>query len=121
MTWLYLAQVGDDWFSEFQRTAARSIEIEGKNVPRQLRDYENVRIWGTTDSERKRTHFDQMETGDLVFFHRNEVFLPPHESARGSLAQRLGNGYGIIQGVDLSTLLANTQKWISPSKSCGMC
>ena len=75
MTWLYLAQVGDDWFPEFQRTAARSIEIEGKNVPRQLRDYENVRIWGTTDSERKRTHFDQMETGDLVFFHRNGVFF----------------------------------------------
>ena len=45
MTWLYLAQV-DDWISEFHRTAAQSIEIEGNDIPEQLRDYESVTVWG---------------------------------------------------------------------------
>lgn len=44
MTWLYLAQVSDDWLSEFQRTVAQPIEIEGSSIPQQLRDYESIRI-----------------------------------------------------------------------------
>lgn len=91
MTWLYLAQVGDDWLSEFQRTVAQPIEIEGNDIPEELRDYEDVRVWGTTDGKRKRTQFNQMEIGDLVFFHKDGIFFASARVGQRFISSEVGD------------------------------
>ena len=69
MSHLYVIPVGDDWIDRFHRTVSSPVSVPTA-APEQIRREEEVRIWGTTDGSRKRTFFEEMETGDpLLFYH----------------------------------------------------
>jgi hypothetical protein len=77
MTNLYLVPIGEDWISKFERTVEEPIEVTGEDIPTELSDFEEVRIWGTTETNHppKPQNFEDMELGDLVLFsHQGNVF-----------------------------------------------
>jgi hypothetical protein len=62
--------------SDFERTVAEPIHI-AEDAPSVLSDFEEVRLWGTTESEstKKRSAFEQMNSGNLILFsHEGEFF-----------------------------------------------
>ena len=77
MTNLYLVPVGEDWISEFKRTVEEPIEVTGEDVPTELSEFEEVRLWGTTETDHppKPQNFKEMGRGDLVLFsNKGDIF-----------------------------------------------
>ena len=87
---LYLIQVGSEWSSQFQRTVAEPLQISGEDVPADLTDFEELRIWGSTETERKRTHFDQMNSGDILLFQSDGVFFAGGRVGRKFVGSEFG-------------------------------
>ena len=75
MSGLFLIPVEESWLEKFENTVIEPIDINESNAPENFDGYEQVRIWGTTDEGNKRTHFEEMEQGDPVFFYNEgEIF-----------------------------------------------
>ena len=77
---LYLVPISDEWYSEFERTVASPYVFDSADVtalPDELTQSDEVRIWGTTetDSPKKQTAIDQLETGDVVLFYYSGEFI----------------------------------------------
>ena len=66
MSRLYLPPVGSDWIDEFERTVAAPISLPDIELPPELEDGQEVRIWGTTEGPQKRDYFSKMEA-EAVF------------------------------------------------------
>lgn len=75
MSGLFLVPVDDDWIERFERTVEKPVSINPEDAPEPLQDFEEARIWGTTDEGRKRAYFEQMENGDpLLFYNSGRYF-----------------------------------------------
>lgn len=69
--------IGEQWISDFEQTVAEPVDTTSEEAPSELSDFEEVRLWGTTESEstKKRSAFQKMQSDDLVLFsHRGEFF-----------------------------------------------
>lgn len=67
------------------------LETRGENVPDELQGRERFRVWGATDGEKKRTSFDRMESGDLVFFHRDGNFFAAARADKKFTGSHIGD------------------------------
>lgn len=75
MSRLYLVPVGEEWTADFDRTVDSPHDLSGDHPIDELNDLDEARIWGTTSGERKRTFFEEMESGDpLLFYNEGEFF-----------------------------------------------
>lgn len=75
---LYLIPVSDTWMSQFQRTVSTPLQVRGgESVPDQFQGLNQVRVWGTTESEfsRKQNHIDRLEPGDFILFYHDGDFI----------------------------------------------
>jgi hypothetical protein len=73
---IFLTPVGEEWISEFNETVDSPVSVSDlEDAPSEIADYDEVRVWGTTQSEKKRPHFEQMEKGDIVFFYLEGKFF----------------------------------------------
>lgn len=75
---LYLIPVNDEWRERFRTTVEQPHDLsEYEEVPPQLDGYDELRIWGTTetDSAKKQAAIEQMEAGDYLLFYHSGDFI----------------------------------------------
>ena len=75
---LYLIPVNDEWRERFRATVEQPHDLsEYEEVPPQLDGYDELRIWGTTetDSAKKQAAIEQMEAGDYLLFYHSGDFI----------------------------------------------
>lgn len=74
---LYLIPVSESWREAFRQTVEMPLSIERiSGYPSELLSLNSDRVWATTatDSDRKQTHAEAMEPGDVVlFYHSGEL------------------------------------------------
>lgn len=75
MSSLFLVPVEESWMGEFNQTVRQPIILSDSKTPPEFEGHEQVRVWGTTDEGNKRTHFEQMSSGDPVFFYHDGAFF----------------------------------------------
>lgn len=74
MTRLYVVPVGEEWIDHFEDTVSSPVSVP-EGVPEDVARTGEARIWGTTEGQRKRTFFEEMESGDpLLFYNDGEFF-----------------------------------------------
>lgn len=74
MTQLYLVPVDERWMPQFERTVVNPVDLTESPIE-ELQALDEARVWGTTTSERKRTFFEAMRSGDaILFYHDGEFF-----------------------------------------------
>ncbi|MFC7229250.1 hypothetical protein N0B31_17755 [Salinirubellus salinus] len=75
MTNVYLIPVGDNWIDHFERTVEQPLTIGDSDAPAELDDFQEVRIWATTESSKKESAYEAMRSGDLLMFYRQGEFF----------------------------------------------
>lgn len=77
-TGLYLVPVSDDWRERFRTSVETPHDLTRyDDVPPQLEEYRQVRIWGTTETEaaNKQAAIDQLQAGDAILFYHDGDFI----------------------------------------------
>ncbi|ATW87019.1 HNH endonuclease [Halohasta litchfieldiae] len=75
---LYLIPVSQEWRMRFRNSVENPHNLSGyEEVPPQLVGYEELRIWGTTetDSAKKQAAIEKMEAGDYILFYHGGDFI----------------------------------------------
>jgi len=75
---LYLIPVNDKWRGRFRTSVEQPHDLtEYEEVPPQLEGYDELRIWGTTetDSGKKQAAIEQMEVDDYLLFYHDGDFI----------------------------------------------
>ncbi|MFC7138491.1 HNH endonuclease [Halosimplex aquaticum] len=75
---LYLVPVSDDWLTRFRQSVVHPHDLsQYETLPPELAGYEQVRIWGTTetDATKKQAAIDQLAAGDYLLFYHDGDFI----------------------------------------------
>ncbi len=75
---LYLIPVSEAWREQFRNSVEQPHDLNKyEEVPPQLMGYDELRIWGTTetDSRKKQAAIEKMEAGDYILFYHSGDFI----------------------------------------------
>jgi hypothetical protein len=75
MSGIFFVPVDDSWLEEFSSTVSEPVPIDPEKAPEALQSYEEVRIWGTPETKKKRARFNDMENGDPVLFYNSGTYF----------------------------------------------
>jgi hypothetical protein len=75
MSGMFFVPVNDSWLDRFSKTVSDPGSVDSKSAPEPLQDYDEVRIWGTSDNEKTRASFKHLENGDPVLFYNDGEFF----------------------------------------------
>lgn len=75
---LYLIPISHEWRERFRTSVEQPHDLtQYEEVPAQLEGYDELRIWGTTetDSAKKQAAIEEMEAGDYLLFYYSGDFI----------------------------------------------
>ena len=75
---LYLIPVNGEWWEQFRASVEQPHDLrQYTDVPPQLEGYDELRIWGTTETEstKKQSAIDQMQPEDCILFYHSGEFI----------------------------------------------
>lgn len=122
MTRLYLAPVGDDWYSRFTETVKEPVDLTSYQLgeiklPTEIKEASELRIWGTTEGEQKQQYFQEMQTGDPVLFYRDSNYFASARVEKTVRSAALGQElWGSADSVYIYTLTDYKEHQIAPQQ-----